>query len=68
MQYPVVSATAALAVAVTLAWWAKIDVSVLFDLLLKVKAKFIVEFRFDGVAPEQRSESDQQVAAHGAAP
>src|ERR1700722_982708 len=31
MQYPVVSATAALAVAVTLAWWAKIDVSVLFE-------------------------------------
>jgi hypothetical protein len=31
MQYPVVSATAALAVAVTLAWWGKIDVSVLFE-------------------------------------
>src|SRR3984957_3300188 len=31
MQYPVVSATAALAIAVTLAWWGKIDVSVLFE-------------------------------------
>ncbi|HEY0701984.1 MAG TPA: rhomboid family intramembrane serine protease [Candidatus Acidoferrales bacterium] len=30
MQYPVVSATAALAVAVTLAWWAKVDISTLF--------------------------------------
>src|SRR5277367_4135118 len=29
MDYPVVSATAALATAVTVAWWAKIDVSVL---------------------------------------
>jgi membrane associated rhomboid family serine protease len=31
MDYPVVSATAALATAVTVAWWAKIDVSVLFE-------------------------------------
>jgi len=31
MDYPVVSATAVLAIAVTVAWWAKIDVSVLFE-------------------------------------
>lgn len=38
---------------------------VLVDLLLKVEAKFIVEFHFDGVAPEQGAQPCAEIGKHG---
>jgi hypothetical protein len=36
----------------------------LFDLLVEVKAQFVVEFVFDGTTPEQGTQANQDVTEH----